>query len=115
MIQLWYNIFCHTDVVRLVGGAGPHEGRVEVYHAGTWGTVCDDDWDAADAAVVCRSLGLPGGVALTDHEFGAGSGRIWLDDVRCSGTETSLEECGHRGWGREDCDHSEDAGVRCGE
>lgn len=35
-------------------------GRVEVRKFGIWGTVCDDDFGDAEAAVICRSLGYKG-------------------------------------------------------
>ncbi|KAJ8040673.1 Deleted in malignant brain tumors 1 protein [Holothuria leucospilota] len=106
---------CRTEDVRLVGGASLNEGRVEIYHDGQWGTVCDDSWDDNDASVVCRQLGLGGaGTAVCCADFGEGLGRIWLDDVSCTGSESNIASCGDKGWGNHNCVHGEDAGVRCG-
>ena len=107
--------FCSGEGdVRLVGGSGPHAGRVEVYHRGNWGTVCDDDWDLQDATVVCRQLGYgPAVAALKNAAYGGGSGQIWYDNVRCSGSEARLTQCPHPGLGVHNCGHSEDAGVIC--
>ena len=102
-------------VVRLVDGPTKYEGRVEVYHNGEWGTVCDDGWDLNDAQVVCNELGFGKAIAVRHSAFyGKGRGKkIWLDDVDCVGTEWTIGNCLHQGWNAHNCRHSDDAGVIC--
>ena len=125
-------------LVRLVGGNGPNEGRVEVFYQGEWGTVCDDHWSDVDAGVVCRELGYQRAINAPGFgTFGQGSGRvregcmsffdgtvpvisscmsnpqIWLDDVECVGTESSIFLCPNSGWGQHNCAHDEDASAVC--
>nr|XP_047909008.1 T-cell differentiation antigen CD6 isoform X2 [Anser cygnoides] len=103
-----------APALRLAGGRSRCEGRVELRQAGVWGTVCDDGWDLADAAVVCRQLGCGWALhARGDASFGRGLGPILRDEVSCGGHEQRLWEC--PATGEHDCHHKEDAGVVCSE
>ncbi|XP_051820941.1 T-cell differentiation antigen CD6 [Antechinus flavipes] len=98
--------------VQLVGGSDRCAGRVELKDKGSWGTVCDDDWDLRDAEVVCKQLDCGTAIqALQGSYFQKGTGLIHLDEVNCSGSELSLWECPSQRC--HDCGHKEDAGVIC--
>ena len=125
------NVSCATGSVRLADG---HHGRVEICYQEQWGTVCDDGWSSTDARVVCNQLGyspfgityslcfslsciyligLAGAAILTRGQYQAGSGPIFLDNVGCHGTESSLLECYHPGIGVHNCQHDDDVGIEC--
>uniref|UniRef100_A0A8D0CLQ3 SRCR domain-containing protein n=1 Tax=Scleropages formosus TaxID=113540 RepID=A0A8D0CLQ3_SCLFO len=108
-------VTCEDSDVRLVNGNSPCEGRVEVRHEGQWGTVCGYEWDITDASVVCRQIMFCGDAVSAPQygHFGEGKGKIWMDYVRCSGSESTLKDCEHRGWGQHYCTHPLDAGVIC--
>ena len=100
--------------IRLINGHNSSEGRVEIYLQGEWGTICDDHWDILAATVVCKQLGFLDAIsAVGNAEFGEGSGPIQLDDLHCVGNESALTNCSARPIKEHNCDHSEDAGVRC--
>lgn len=97
-----------------MNGSGRHEGRVEVYTNGQWGTVCDNNWSFDDAIVVCSQLGYEQVVAIHGQAFfGEGVGPISYNNLECTGSETNLTQCPQNGNGPLSCDHSEDAGVTC--
>lgn len=51
--------------VRLQGGTQPYAGRVQVFHRGIWGGVCQNGWSKENAQVVCRQLRYKGVVLFT--------------------------------------------------
>ena len=55
-----------------------------------------------------RSNGIPIG-----NSYGAGSGPIWIDDIRCSSNDTSIHSCEKPSWGLTNCGHNEDISIRC--
>jgi hypothetical protein len=87
--------------------------------------VCDDFWGQNDAMVACMQYSAQNNYGWTPSTLsvvassralygpGPASEPIWLDDVVCSGTETTLTACQHQPIGTHNCIHDEDAGVEC--
>ena len=67
--------------------------------------------------MACKMLGLGRAIGFVDQyrwpNFGPGSGKVWFDDLMCTGEESNLFDCVHRGVGNGDCNHNNDVGVVC--
>ncbi|KAK7071589.1 Neurotrypsin [Halocaridina rubra] len=106
---------------KLTGGSGNHEGNVQILVQGEWGWVCDDGFGFEAADLVCKGLGFSGALAFTrNNKFGVSddnwrrsSPKFWLDEVSCSGQESSFFDCPSSGLGIHDCGPTEIAGVVC--
>ncbi|KAI4890604.1 hypothetical protein NFI96_008505 [Prochilodus magdalenae] len=67
-----------------------------------------------DAQVVCRQVGCgPALRADGSSVFGAGSGPVWMNRVKCRGNEIHLWDCPHSLKNHTDCSHRQHAGVTC--
>ena len=92
---------------------------MEICYNNEYGTVCDDNWDIIDAGVVCRQLNFSfdNSIPLRRSYFAPGSNsslsNIFLDNLVCNGSESSLLDCHHNVVGEHNCNHTEDSGVRC--
>ena len=67
-----FHIFCFIEPfdVRLVDGPSPKEGRLEILHNNTWGSVCNQGWrHSRNAPVVCKQLGRTIFFTLVDHSY----------------------------------------------
>ena len=87
-----------VDLVDCVQPEGEDECcRLQVFHDGQWGTVCDDSFGDTEATVACRQAGFAIGVGYQD--FGGGEDPIWMDEVECAVSEAMLVDCGSNAWG----------------
>ena len=60
---------------------------------------------------ICHNTQPSGAIAFSNAHFGVGIGTIYLDEVSCTGSETNLNDCPRSS--AVNCDHLDDAGVRC--
>ncbi|XP_063406061.1 neurotrypsin-like [Mytilus trossulus] len=98
--------------LRITAGYAAQEGRLEIFHHGEWGTVCDDHFDNVDAIVACRQLGYCSGLMHPANRIRDGKGAIWLNDVNCTGSESKLLHCTYNPDSTR-CRHYNDVGVHC--
>ena len=39
--------------------SGTDKGRLDIFHNGEWGMICDDGFTSREAEVACRQMGFP--------------------------------------------------------
>ena len=112
-------LFTGDIQVRLKGGSSHNEGYVEIkVNNQDWKGVCDDYFDINDAHVICRMAGYPFGASayfMESSPFGYGSSgdHFAVNELECTGNETSIADCPRNEWNDEDCSRYEWAGVQC--
>ena len=77
--------------IRLVGSRR-REGRLDIWLAGRWGTICYHGFDRTDGEVACRELGFS---AYREHDAPEHSFGNWahIYGVNCTGTEDRIADC----------------------
>ncbi|CAH1794724.1 unnamed protein product [Owenia fusiformis] len=91
-------IDCRPDPiqVRLVDGPNERSGRVEVYYAGVWGTICGKDFEKIHAEIVCSTLGFgtENTIAYQASPYGTGSLALVMQiALDCDPSDLRFERC----------------------
>ena len=109
----WLLVEAQPGDLRIADGS--YSGRLEVLFNGESGTICDDFFQnsGTGATVACRQLGFKSGTRAAFATFPEGTGTIGLDNVSCTGNESSLDQCSNNGFGVHNCIHAEDVGIVC--
>ncbi|XP_078681324.1 MAM and LDL-receptor class A domain-containing protein 1-like isoform X2 [Branchiostoma floridae x Branchiostoma belcheri] len=100
--------------LRIIYANSFYEGRLEIFHNGRWGTICDIGWTQAASRTACRQLGYVEDRPTTTTLPGSGGVPIFLSNVVCTGTENVITDCTNDGWqNTSSCTHANDVVVRC--
>ncbi|XP_070163334.1 protein bark beetle [Polyergus mexicanus] len=106
-------------LIRLVDGPNPLAGRLQLFHRGSWRSVCTNsrNWTRADLETACRQLGYQGGQwwSWIDRQWPS-KPRLLYEEPGCRGTEPSLTNCerwSERQLGAGVCDYHPDLGISC--
>ena len=91
-------------------------GYLEINIRGQWGYMCSMQ-SMATAYAACQKLGYMDGRYLQNvpDELGEPDALFaWISELRCTGNEEDLVDCGHGPWQRQFCDGTPLA-LECGE
>ncbi|XP_033107645.1 scavenger receptor cysteine-rich type 1 protein M130-like [Anneissia japonica] len=115
--QLWLECSGFEEIkLRLAMREKVEQGRVEIYHNGRWGTICDRDWTISDANIVCKTFLGTHAIDVykstqDDHEDGH---PIFISDITCTGKEDTILDCSFNGLEDvHDCSHIDEVWVDC--
>ncbi|XP_053387315.1 deleted in malignant brain tumors 1 protein-like [Mercenaria mercenaria] len=106
-----YGPTLNITAARLVNGTGPYDGRAEINVNGTWGTICDENFNIQAADLFCDLMGLRAAQYFTGAIYGEGSGPVFIDQLFCYYSHYSLSNCKYLFLN--ECSHGRDISVVC--
>ncbi|XP_045183285.2 cell death abnormality protein 1-like [Mercenaria mercenaria] len=111
-----FSVMCYGPTLniaaaRLVNGTGPYDGRAEINVNGTWGTICDENFNIQAADLFCDLLGLRAAQYFTGAKYGEGNGPVFIDQLFCKDYHYSLSRCKYLFLN--ECSHRRDISVVC--
>ncbi|CAM5081598.1 unnamed protein product [Natator depressus] len=99
---------------RLANGSTGCSGRVELRHGGTWGALCDSQWDLQAAHTLCQQFDCGFALSMPARElFGTGDGPVWNGKFGCERNESRLRDCPVTALGTTECPPGSEASVVC--
>lgn len=103
----------HEGMVKISGTDNTNSGLLMVYHNNEWGTVCNVDFHFVDAHVACQQLGFLAAAWYGKLPISSAGMPIWMSHVDCQGSEASVMDCAHNGFGFNNCGHNQDVSLIC--